>query len=480
VTRSSLVGAGVAVLLLAAALRLPGLDEQSLWTDEVYSVEAARWPVPVLLTAEDPHPPLFGLILKALDRLGPSDLHGRRVSAIAGIAAVGAMLGLGCAVAGRRVAVLAALMLAIAPLHVWYSREGRMYSLVALCSITASWLFVRALRDGGARRWTGYVLVSAIGLLTHYLYATVVLAQAVFVVLRRVALGRVALVGGTLLVLATIAPLILGREAVGLVSHRRSFEWLSVPYTALVFVGGFGLGPPVELLHRDRSVATIATAFAPGIAAVAVLGVALVWSALRALPALGAWGLYLVLWLVVPAVVVFAGAWVREGAFNVRYLLAAFPAFVLLAAIGIDRMPRPYALACLAALVALSALSIARDRFDPRYARDDLRGAAHWLRAHAGADAPVTVSASYSVFGLRHYDGALQLEPLAIRPVSNPEEANVLLDGLSGRWLVLVREWEDDPAGYLDRAIAARAPDAQAARFPGVRIFRFAPTAPPR
>ena len=136
-TRSSLVGAGVAVLLLAAALRLPGLDEQSLWPDEVYSVEAARWPVPVLLTAEDPHPPLFGLILKALDRLGPSDLHGRWVSAIAGIAAVGAMLGLGCAVAGRRVAVLAALILAIAPLHVWYSREGRMYSLVALCSIAA-------------------------------------------------------------------------------------------------------------------------------------------------------------------------------------------------------------------------------------------------------------------------------------------------------------------------------------------------------
>jgi hypothetical protein len=90
------------------------------------------------------------------------------------------------------------------------------------------------------------------------------------------------------------------------------------------------------------------------------------------------------------------------------------------------------------------------------------------------------VSASYSVFGLRHYDGALHLEPLAIRPVSNPEEANVLLDGLSGRWLVLVREWEDDPAGYLDHAIAARAPDAQAARFPGVRIFRFAPTAAPR
>jgi hypothetical protein len=479
VTRSSLVGAGVAVLLLAAALRLPGLDKQRpVWTDEGLRVEAARWPVPVLLTAEDPHPPLFGLILKhwIVGTLRPARTLGlgHRRHRGGGGDARARLRG-----RGGQVAVLAALILAIAPLHVVLAPGPHV--LVGRAVQASPHRGSSCVRSATAarRRWTGYA-GSAVGLLTHYLYATVVLAQAVFVVLRRVALGRVALVGGALLVLATIAASILGRDAVGLVSHRRSFEWLSVPYTALVFVGGFGLGPPVELLHRDRSVATIAPAFAPGIAAVAVLGVVLVWGALRALPVLGAWGLYLVLWLVIPAVVVFAGAWVRDGAFNVRYLLAAFPAFVLLAAIAIDRMPRPYALACLAALVALSTLSIARDRFDPRYARDDLRGAAHWLRTHAGADAPVTVSASYSVFGLRHYDGALHLEPLAIRPVSNAEEANVLLDGLSGRWLVLVREWEDDPAGYLDRAIAARAPDAQAARFPGVRIFRFAPTAAPR
>src|SRR5262245_54478730 len=69
--------AGGAILLLAVALRLPGLDEQSLWTDEVYSAESARWPLPVLLTVQDGHPPLFGLVLKALDRVHPSDLHGR-------------------------------------------------------------------------------------------------------------------------------------------------------------------------------------------------------------------------------------------------------------------------------------------------------------------------------------------------------------------------------------------------------------------
>jgi hypothetical protein len=77
VTRTSLVVAGGAVLLLAAMLRLPGLDEQSLWTDEVYSADSARWTLPVLLAVQDGHPPLFGLILTALRPRGPSNGYGK-------------------------------------------------------------------------------------------------------------------------------------------------------------------------------------------------------------------------------------------------------------------------------------------------------------------------------------------------------------------------------------------------------------------
>lgn len=483
VTRTSLLVASAAVLLLATALRLPGLAAQSLWTDEIYSVESARWPLPVLLEVQDGHPPLYGLLLKALDQVAPSDLNGRFVSAVAGVAAVAAMLVLGCTITDRRTAVVAALLLAIAPLHVWYSREGRMYSLVALCSIVASWLFVRALRSGGWGAWAGYAVVSAVGLFTHYLYGAVVLAQAVFVVVERfadtVALRRLAIVGGLLLALGALALPMLGREAIGFVGHWRGFEWLAVPYTAYTFVGGFGLGPPVDLLHRERGLGTIA-AYWPEVAAVTLVGVALVWAAVRAVPSLGAWGVYLVLWLLLPAVVVFAGAWVKDGAFNVRYLFSTFPAFVLLAASGITRAPRWYGRACLAALVVLAAVSISRDRLDPRYVREDLRGAARYLRAHAAGAEPVTVSAQYVIAGLQHYDGQLPLAPLAIRPLQSPADAEAVLASLStsGRWLVLSREWEDDPAGYLPRAIAAHARDAEVAWFPGIRIFRFHP--PPR
>ena len=482
-TRTSFLVASTSILLLATVLRLQGLDDQSLWTDEIYSVESARWPLPVLLEVQDGHPPLYGLLLKGIDQVAPSDLNGRFISAVAGVAAVGAMLALGCAIADRRTAVVAALLLAIAPLHVWYSREGRMYSLVALCSIVASWLFVRALRSGGKGAWAGYAAVSAVGLFTHYLYGAVILAQAVFVVVERfddrVALRRLAIVGGLLLALGALALPMLGQEAVGFVGHWRNFEWVAVPYTAYTFVGGFGLGPPVDLLHRQRALGTI-TAYWPELVAVTLVGVALVWAAVRAVPALGAWGVYLALWLLVPAAVVFGGAWVKNGAFNVRYLFSTFPAFVLLAALGVTHAPRWYGRACVAALVVLAAVSIGRDRFDPRYVREDLRGAARYLREHATGDQPVTVSAQYVIAGLQHYDGQLDLAPLAIRPLQSTADAEAVLAPLttSGRWLLLSREWEDDPAGYLSTAIAAHTSDAEVARFPGIRVFRFSRTPP--
>ena len=478
-TRASLIAASAGIILLAAALRLPGLDDQSLWSDEIYSIESARWPLPILLSVQDGHPPLYGLALKALDGVRPADSNGRFISAVAGIATVGAMLGLGCAVADPRTAVLAALLLAIAPLHVWYSREGRMYALVALCSTAGSWLFVCALRGGGIGAWVGYALVSAVGLFTHYLYGAVILAQAAFVAVERfgdrVTLRRGAIVYGALIVMGALALAIVGEEAIGFAGRQRGFQWLVVPYTAYTFVGGFGLGPPVEFLHRGHSLGTTVATFWPAIAAVGLLGAALVWPAVRALPSLGAWGVYLTMWLLVPAVVVFAGAWLKDGAYNVRYLLSTFPAFVMLAAAGIARAPRWYGVGCLAAFAVVAAASIDRDLLDPRYMREDLRGAVGYLREHAAAEDAVTVSAEYCIYGLQHYGPTQRLEPLAISPVRSPADADAIVAGLAGsdRWLVLSRDWEDDPAGYLNRAIAAQAPAAEVARLPGVRIFRF-------
>src|SRR5262245_57322836 len=131
-------GAMIGCLAVAALLRLPGLRAQSLWLDEIYSIKISTWSLQTILSVQDGHPPLYTLLLKLLLLWSPSDVAGRVVSARAGIASVGLPLVLGTRLWDRRTGILAALLLAISPLHVWYSREGRMYALVVLASILST------------------------------------------------------------------------------------------------------------------------------------------------------------------------------------------------------------------------------------------------------------------------------------------------------------------------------------------------------
>src|SRR5205814_3223822 len=63
------------------------------------------------------------------------------------------------------------ILFAFSPLTIYYSAEGRMYSLLWLCLLTTSWvsLLMRE-RGGGACLFALWVLTSAAGLLTYYFF----------------------------------------------------------------------------------------------------------------------------------------------------------------------------------------------------------------------------------------------------------------------------------------------------------------------
>ena len=132
-------------VLLAFALRVLRLDFQPLWWDEGYSVWFATHPLGQMasLTAQDIHPPLYYALLHGWTGLfgaGPVSL--RLLSVLFGVLAVPAIYLAGRRMLSRRAALIAAFLLAISPLHVYYSQEVRMYGLVALLSIgvlVAAW-----------------------------------------------------------------------------------------------------------------------------------------------------------------------------------------------------------------------------------------------------------------------------------------------------------------------------------------------------
>ena len=187
-----------AVLAGAAALRLSTLDLQSFWYDEAFT------PVHVLhadlgatlrsMVHSENSPPLWYLIAWLDVRLfGDGEVALRMPSALAGIATVAVAWAIGRELAGRRCALVCALLVACSPLFTWYSQEARVYALFAFTSALAMLCCLRAQRKPTPGRMAAFALSGALALLTHY-FAAFLLAGMALWLLRDRAARRGALV----------------------------------------------------------------------------------------------------------------------------------------------------------------------------------------------------------------------------------------------------------------------------------------------
>lgn len=172
------------IIVLAAALRLYGLGDQSLWFDEAASVRIVRQDFRAMLASirdDERIPPLHYLILYAWVRVfGPAEWSVRLPSALAGIGAVWLLYLFARRLFGAVPALVAALLLAVAPFQIQYAQEARAYSLMLLLSLGSCLLFVRLLQTEKprARFDAAYVLVSAAALYSHLYALFTLIAQA--------------------------------------------------------------------------------------------------------------------------------------------------------------------------------------------------------------------------------------------------------------------------------------------------------------
>jgi 4-amino-4-deoxy-L-arabinose transferase-like glycosyltransferase len=160
------------VAALAAALRWFRIDAQSLWYDEGISAHqlTRSFLEIVRAAAQDTHPPLYYWTLKAWgETIGSSELGLRSLSAVGGLLAVVLTFFIGRRLFGTLAGTLAALLLATAPLAVYYSQEVRMYAQVTAVGLLAVYAYV--LR----KNWL-YVVAGIATLYTQYLGAALLIA----------------------------------------------------------------------------------------------------------------------------------------------------------------------------------------------------------------------------------------------------------------------------------------------------------------
>ena len=179
------------ILLLALALRLINLGGRPLWYDEAFSLlfgqtspgtMVAGTLTPVDGAAAEEHPLVYYFILHGwMALLGHAPGAARLLSALLGTATVVASYLLGRRLLGRSSALAAAAITALAPFHVYYSQEARMYALLGLAAVMTAFFLVRAWAQGGWRNWVAFAVLGAATLYAHNLGALFIAALALWI-----------------------------------------------------------------------------------------------------------------------------------------------------------------------------------------------------------------------------------------------------------------------------------------------------------
>ncbi len=451
------------LLLVAFAVRVLGLDAQSLWYDEGYSVMFVRHDLGHVITQAGPlelNTPLYYVLLFIWVRLaGDTEFSARLVSVFAGALTVALAMSLARRLAGRAAGLWALALLALWPAHVALSQEARMYALVTLLVFASVVVLVtRCLRAGlavgRAVDWVVWVGLCLAAFSAHVLAAFIIAAQAVVILagllmaLWRARRTRVAGVWGrfrgALLAIVALA-LVTGAWTLWLLSFRAAYGTsFSDP------LDGFNtLARSLAALILPRNLPEGLILPAAGLAGALIVSVAIIASP-PARPVIGITLLALV------GIAVFCAL---TGKFAARYPAIVAPLLTVVVSVPLGsatrqraRLARPAWSALVGAVcLILAALGVWAWRTDPLYANEDFRGAVAFLRRQiAPAERVVLVSGHFApVFAYYYGDTgwiAIPADPvLDINHVLDYERAapalNRDLAGASGAWLL---EWQQD------------------------------------
>ncbi len=384
--------------LLAFALRVTGLEFQSLWRDEVDAIRFASRPMLDLLgtlTAPAENGPLFFLLLRPwLRQAGQSEFSLRFFSVFFGVVTVPLIYKL-----ARRlfptlpgVALVAALLASTSPYLVWYSQEGKMYALVVALILLSMDRYLAALVKGGWSRWLGYVIVTALALYVHVLAALMIPVQVVVFFLQErgdrrarwrpwlASLGVLAL--PYLPLLAWQAPLVLKPAQTG-------FRFVALHEMLLSLWGSYSFG-----------VAQNTGLWIGAVFVGALLAAILLWPAdRRQRVSLG----ILICWLFLPVLLLFLVTLVRP-LYTARYLVFVLPAYLLLLAVGVVAIGRRTYLLAGVLLVALLAVNGWGFWLQSRtQIKADFRSATEYVVSNAGPDDLILFQIPYGRYSFDYY-----------------------------------------------------------------------------
>jgi mannosyltransferase len=391
-------GAGVlAVTVLAAGLRFATLDARGFWSDEVATVNVVAGGLADLserLRETEGTPPLYYLLAWGWAQLfGTGEAGLRSLSALLGTATVPVAFLAGRTLVSRRVGLVAALLVAVNPMLVWYSQEARAYALLVLLGGASFVLTLRAREDPRPRTLLAWALVAILTVLTHYYGGFLIAVEAGWLAVTLRPRRAVAwAITPVLVTVVALVPLALEQRGGGARAAWIAAADLHARVVELPGIFLVGLETPRPVLAALLAALLVSPALV-------ILGVRA--NARERAGALLAGGIGAVA-IAVPLVLALAGF----DYFIYKNMLAtAVPlALVLAAGFGARRAGR-LALGALAAFCALSLAVVVATATEPKHGREDWRTAAAALGRPTTDRAVVSTPGFTAAAPLVHYGG---------------------------------------------------------------------------
>jgi len=471
----------LAITALALALRLFRLGSQNIWIDEAFTARLLDGTFLELIkaTARDNHPPLYYAVLYLLRSFGRGEIMLRLPSVIFGVATIPVAFTVARRLFGLPTATYTALLLAVSPLHVFYSQEARMYALFLFLITVVVAFFARVLEGGRATAWTGYAAASILAFYTHIEAFFVPLALGIFYLVHRssdrnlrACAAAYCAIGLFCLPWVLVAIPMLAdvqRQALGYVS----LSPFALPYTFFTFCLGYFVGPSVADWHRSLSLWQLVPD-APA--------VALTVLTFGGLFLLGLWKLrhdadrlrLCVLLLSCTILGPYAMARLLFAKYNVRYAITALPVFLMLVAFGLTRLATRTARLCaFGVLLLLSAHALYNWYFNAYYGKERVRDAVEFVRSRIEpGDILIVVGVADSV---RYYWPGRHFVIIPTRSGSDTGGFHpIRTHGTRRRtWLIYGREWDGDPAGEIRGSLEKHLRPTLTAPFPGVTVTLY-------
>lgn len=365
------------ILTLGLILRLISLN-QSLWLDEAINVMATQHFSFIGMITQyavaDFHPPGFFIILWPWVKLfGTGEVAVRIPSVIFGIITIYLVYLLGKKIYSKYLGLIAALLLAVNPLHIYYSQEARMYSLAALAVILSVYLWTKVLKE----EKVNMLFIIASNLLvfsSDYVAYLIFPAQFIYLIIfkREKVMMWLKLLLASLLIGSWWLPIFFKQLSTGSIAAANLPTWKFV-------VGGFDIkSVPLTFIKFIIGRISLADKFIyySLLVPVCILFLFLILRSLRFAKDI----IYLfIIWLVVPIILATLVSFILP-IYSYFRLIFTLPAFLLLIALGIISFKSKLRYLFLSVVFLILFFSSVVYLFNNTYQREDWKGLVSFFR----------------------------------------------------------------------------------------------------